>query len=43
MRLKDEIDANLKILSGDPTFTVEDRAVLAEFPPNSMTPTQSRN
>jgi predicted aldo/keto reductase-like oxidoreductase len=31
MRLKNEIDANLKILSGDPTYTPEDRALLAEF------------
>jgi len=31
MRLKEEIDANLKILSGDATFTPDDRALLAEF------------
>jgi len=31
MRLKEEIDANLKIASGDPTYTPEDRALLAEF------------
>ena len=31
MRLKEEIDANLKILSGDATYTPEDRALLAEF------------
>ena len=31
MRLKEEIDANIKILSGDPTCTSEDRALLAEF------------
>ena len=31
MRLKEEIDANLKILSGDVTYTLEDRALLAEF------------
>ncbi|HUT91867.1 MAG TPA: hypothetical protein VMY37_20400, partial [Thermoguttaceae bacterium] len=31
MRLKNEIDANLKVLSGDPTYTPEDRALLAEF------------
>ncbi len=31
MRLKDEIDANLKILSDDVTYTLEDRALLAEF------------
>jgi hypothetical protein len=31
MRLKKEIDANLKILSGDGAYTPEDRALLAEF------------
>ena len=31
MRLKEEIDANVKILSGDASFTVDDRALLAEF------------
>jgi len=31
MRLKEEIDSNLKILSGDVTYTLEDRALLAEF------------
>ena len=31
MRLNKEIDANLKILCGDPTYTPEDRALLAEF------------
>jgi hypothetical protein len=31
MRLKEEIDANIKILSGDTTYTLEDRALLAEF------------
>jgi predicted aldo/keto reductase-like oxidoreductase len=31
MRLKGEIDANIKILSGDTTYTLEDRALLAEF------------
>jgi predicted aldo/keto reductase-like oxidoreductase len=31
MRLKEEIDANIKILSGDVTYTLEDRALLAEF------------
>lgn len=31
MRLTEEIDANLKILSGDLTYTMEDRALLAEF------------
>lgn len=31
MRLKSEIDANIKILSGEVTYTPEDRALLAEF------------
>jgi len=31
MRLKEEIDANLKILSGDGTYTPEDQILLAEF------------
>jgi predicted aldo/keto reductase-like oxidoreductase len=31
MRLQEEIDANLKILSGDVTYTLDDRALLAEF------------
>ena len=31
MRLQDEIDANLSILSGPSLFTAEDRALLAEF------------
>ena len=31
MRLKEEIDANLKILSSDATYTPEDRSLLAEF------------
>ncbi|UCE48048.1 MAG: aldo/keto reductase [Phycisphaerales bacterium] len=31
MRLKEEIDANIKTLSGDITYTVDDRALLAEF------------
>jgi predicted aldo/keto reductase-like oxidoreductase len=31
MRLKEEIDANLKILAGEATYTPEDRALLAEF------------
>jgi predicted aldo/keto reductase-like oxidoreductase len=34
MRLKAEIDANLKILSGDTAYTPEDRALLAEFSAN---------
>jgi len=31
MRLKQEIDANIKTLSGDVTYTLDDRALLAEF------------
>jgi predicted aldo/keto reductase-like oxidoreductase len=31
MRLKEDIDANLTTLSGDGTYTLEDRALLAEF------------
>lgn len=31
MRLKAEIDANIRILSGDVTYTAADRALLAEF------------
>jgi predicted aldo/keto reductase-like oxidoreductase len=31
MRLKEEIDANIEILSGKATYTLEDRALLAEF------------
>jgi predicted aldo/keto reductase-like oxidoreductase len=31
MHLRDQIDANLKTLSGDTTCTPEDRALLAEF------------
>ena len=31
MRLRQELDANIKILSGDATYTLEDRALLAEF------------
>jgi predicted aldo/keto reductase-like oxidoreductase len=31
MRLKEDIDANIKILSGDTTYTPEDRDLLAEF------------
>ena len=31
MRLKDDIDANIKILSGDTTYTPEDRDLLGEF------------
>lgn len=31
MRLKEEIDANLRTLGGDPNYTPEDRGLLAEF------------
>jgi predicted aldo/keto reductase-like oxidoreductase len=31
MRLKEDIDANLRILSGDTAYTLEDRTLLAEF------------
>jgi len=31
MRLKEEIDANIRILTGDTTYTLDDRALLAEF------------
>jgi len=31
MRLKEEIDANIKTLSGDVAYTLDDRALLAEF------------
>lgn len=31
MRLEKEVDANIKTLSGDVTYTVDDRALLAEF------------
>jgi predicted aldo/keto reductase-like oxidoreductase len=31
MRLKEEIDANLKLLAGEAAYTLEDRALLAEF------------
>ncbi len=31
MRLKEEIDDNLRILSGDVTYTLDDRALLADF------------
>ncbi|MCY2996323.1 MAG: aldo/keto reductase [Planctomycetota bacterium] len=31
MRLKEEVDANIKILSGDTAYTLEDRALLTEF------------
>ena len=31
MRLKEEVDANIKTLSGDVTYTLDDRALLTEF------------
>lgn len=31
MRLKEEIDANIRTFSGDVTYTLDDRALLAEF------------
>ncbi len=31
MRLKDEIDANTRTLTGDTTYTPADRALLAQF------------
>lgn len=31
MRLKEEIDANIKVVSSDATYTLADRALLAEF------------
>ena len=31
MRMKEEIDANIAILGGDTTYTLDDRAVLAEY------------
>ena len=31
MRLREEIDANIKILSGEVAYTLEDRELLAEF------------
>jgi predicted aldo/keto reductase-like oxidoreductase len=31
IRLKEEVDANIKILSDDATYTLDDRALLAEF------------
>jgi len=31
MRLNVEIDANIKTLGGDVTYTLDDRAMLAEF------------
>ena len=31
MRLKEEVDANIKTLAGDVTYTLDDRSLLAEF------------
>lgn len=31
MRLKEENNANIKILAGDTTYTLDDKALLAEF------------
>ena len=31
MRLKEEIDTNIKVLTGDTTYTLEDRWLLADF------------
>ena len=31
MRLKKEVDANIRTLSGDATYILDDRALLAEF------------
>jgi len=31
MRLKEEIDANIKLLTSNTVFTTEDRGLLAEF------------
>ena len=31
MRLKEEVDANIAIISGDATYTLEDRALLTEY------------
>ena len=31
MRLKEEIDANIRTFSGDVTYTLDDRAILTEF------------
>jgi len=31
MRLKEEVDANVKTLAGDVTYTSDDQAILAEF------------
>jgi hypothetical protein len=31
MRLKEEVDANIKVLTGDTTYTLADRGLLADF------------
>jgi hypothetical protein len=36
MRLKSDIDANIKTLAGDLTYTAADRALLAEFGPQAL-------
>ena len=36
MRLKSDIDANIKTLTGDLTYTAADRALLAEFGPQAL-------
>jgi len=36
MRLRKDIDANIKTLSGDVTYTVDDRALLAEFSASAL-------
>ena len=36
MRLKSDIDANIKTLAGDPAYTDADRALLAEFGPQAL-------
>ncbi len=36
MRLKTDIDANIKTVAGDATFTAADRALLEEFGPQAL-------
>ena len=36
MRLKSDIDENIATLMGDPTFTEEDRKLLADFLPKAL-------